>query len=75
MLYRTCGKSEIEKNWVTVRYGRFNSGAYDCDGVVEKRLAKDDDIKDFVDVDFFKNCQHGDRIDGTNEGCKKKRVQ
>ena len=48
-----------------MKYGKcFLIDTYDSDGVVEKRLAKNDDVKDFIDVDFFKNCQHGDRIDG-----------
>ena len=59
-----------------MKYGKcFLIDTYDSDGVVEKRLAKNDDVKDFIDVDFFKNCQHGDRIDGWNEGGEEKSIQ
>jgi len=50
-------------------------GTYDSDGVVEQRLAKDDNVKNFIDVDFFKHGQDGDGIDGGNEGREEKRIQ
>jgi len=48
----------------------FTSSSYDSDGVVEQRLAKDDNVEDFIDVNFFKHGQHSDGIDGRNKWCK-----
>ena len=33
---------------------------HDCDGVVEERLAEDDDVEDLVDVDLLKDGENGD---------------
>ena len=49
--------------------------AYDSDGVVKQRLAKDDDVENFIDVDLLEYGQHCDRVDGGDEGRKQERVQ
>ena len=48
---------------------------YDSDGIVEQRLPKDDDVKNFIDVDLFKDSEHGDGVDGRNEGREEKCVK
>ena len=48
---------------------------HDSDGIVEERLAEDDDVEDFVDVDLFEDGDDGHGVDGGDQGRKQKRLQ
>ncbi len=54
---------------------RVESDTYNSDGVIKQRLSKDDDIENFIDVNFLKDGQDGDRVDGRDESRKEERVQ
>lgn len=45
------------------------------DGVVEQRLAENNNIKDFVNMDLFKDGEHCDRIHCGDEGREQKHLQ
>ncbi len=47
----------------------------DGDGVVEQRLAKDDDVEDLVHVDLLEDGQHGHRVHGHDQGGEQERLQ
>ena len=47
----------------------------DGHGVVQQRLAEHDDVQHVVDVDFDEGGQHGDRVDGADEGGEEEAVE
>lgn len=53
----------------------FESDTHDSDGVIKQRLSKHNNVEDFIDVDFLKNGEYSDRIDGRDERRKKERIQ
>ena len=69
--------------WVRVFEGRKQQEVlvladvktHDSDGIVEERLAEDDDVEDFVDVDLFEDGDDGHGVDGGDQGRKQKRLQ
>lgn len=48
----------------------LESDTYDSDGVIKQRLAKDDNVENFIDVDFLEDGEHSDRVDSRDEGRK-----
>lgn len=48
------------KLWIITVLLRITYG----DSIVEQRLAKDDDVKDFIHMDLLEDGQNGHRING-----------
>jgi hypothetical protein len=48
----------------------LESDTYDSDGVIKKRLAKHDNVKNFIDVDFLEDGKYSDRVDSRDESRK-----
>lgn len=48
---------------------------YDSYGVVQKRLAKHNDVQYFIDVNLFEDGQHRNRIDRRYQWCKQEGIE